>query len=66
MSDDAKTCVKIATGGILATTVAIVAYNQLDGGDQGSSRFPEPSTYEFKEEDDVLCRSNFRIIGQWY
>lgn len=64
---DTKTCVKIATGGILATTVAIVSYNSLTGDDaQSSSRFPEPTVYEFKDEDDLLCRTNFRIMGTWY
>ena len=64
---DTKTCVKIATGGILATTVAIVAYNGMEGDDsQSSSRFPDPIVYEFNSEDDLLCRTNFNIIGTWY
>ena len=57
---------KIATGGILATSVAIISYNVLSGDGGASERFPEPDVYKFKDEDDTLCRTNFRIIGTWY
>ena len=65
---DATTCAKITVGGIVATTVAVVGYNAISGGEEAesSSRFPDPTVYEFNRGDDEICRANFRELEEWY
>ena len=35
-------------------------------GEIDEPRFPKPSTYQFSESDNELCRNNFRDLEQWY